>query len=47
MSYMDGGKRLTFPYKIGTAENLTPWYTEMSEMCTKRQENWLKEAGLV
>ena len=46
-SYMDGGKRLTFPYEIGTAENLTPWYPEMSEMCTIRQEDWLKEAGLL
>ncbi len=47
MSYMDGGKRLTFPYEIGSAENLTPWYAEMSEMCTKRQEGWLKDAGLL
>ena len=47
MSYMDGGKKLTFPYEIGTAENLAPWYKEMSEMCTKRQEDWLKDAGLL
>ncbi len=47
MSYMDGGKRLTFPYEIGTAENLTPWYPEMSEMCTARQYGWLQEAGLL
>lgn len=46
MSYMDGGKRLTFPYEVGTAEDLTPWYQEMSEMCTNRQKKWLEEAGL-
>ena len=47
ISYMDGGKRLTFPYEVGTAENLKPWYKEMSEMCTARQEKWLTEAGLI
>lgn len=47
MSYMDGGKRLTFPYEVGTAENLSPWYQEMSDMCTARQEKWLREAGLL
>lgn len=47
MSYMDGGKRLTFPYAVGTAENLTPWYQEMSGMCTARQEKWLTEAGII
>jgi hypothetical protein len=46
MSYLDGGKRLTFPYEVGTAENLIPWYPEMSEFCTNRQKDWLKEAGL-
>ncbi len=43
MSYMDGGKRLTFPYEIGTAENLTPWYQELSEMCTARHAKWMAE----
>ena len=47
LSYMDGGKRMTFPYAVGTAENLTPWYQEMSDMCTTRQEKWLTEAGLL
>ena len=46
MAYMDGGKRLTFPYTVGSAENLTPWYQEFSEFCTERQKRWLQEAGL-
>ncbi len=47
LSYMDGGKRFTFPYTVGEYENLEPLYPEQSEYCIERQEQWLKDAGLL
>ena len=47
LSYIDGGKRFTFPYTVGEYENLEPLYPEQSEYCIERQEQWLKDAGLL
>lgn len=46
MSYADGGKKLTFPYTVGSYETLDPWYPELSEYWVERQEGWLRDAGL-
>lgn len=47
LSYIDGGKRFTFPYTVGEYENLEPLYPETTEDLVARQEQWLKDAGLI
>ncbi len=47
LSYVDGGKRFTFPYTVGEYENLEPLYPETSASLVERQEGWLKDAGLL
>lgn len=46
MSYADGGKKLTFPYTVGSYETLEPWYPELSKYWVERQDGWLRDAGL-
>ena len=45
-SYIDGAKRITFPYTIGEIETLEPWYPDQTERLVPRQEQWLEDAGL-
>ena len=45
-SYLEGGRKLTFPYTIGSAETLEPWYPETTTSLVERQAGWLKDAGL-
>ncbi len=47
VSYVDGGKRFTFPYEVGTYETLEPLYPEQSERLTAREQQWRQEAGLL
>ena len=47
LAYMDGGKRFTFPYVVGTYENLKPLYQEMTDKCIVREQQWRKDAGLL
>ena len=45
-SYLEGGKRITFPYTLGEIENIDPWYADITERLVERQAQWLKNAGL-
>lgn len=46
MSYADGGKKLTFPYTVGSYETLDPWYPDLSEYWVEREQGWLRDLGL-
>ena len=46
MSYADGGKKLTFPYTVGSYETLDPWYPDLSEYWVEREKGWLRDLGL-
>ena len=46
LAYIDGGKRLTFPYVVGTAETLTPLYPESTANCLLREKQWRDAAGV-
>ena len=46
LSYADGGKKLTFPYTVGSYETIDPWYPQQSIGWTEKQKSNLIKYGL-